>query len=162
MPVGVPVGPSEAEAGVTTIRRGAGSGAPPWVRGAGRAPLDAALGVLCRESGLVYTAVVGNGGAVLHAVCTVGDRPHNEARIGQLVKGLWVAATTLGGEVGEREPRALDLQGNRWSYVLHPLTASHQLFGIFPTEALVGVVRASVRAAVPGLAAELHSLESAP
>ena len=115
----------------------------PWeLHGLEAHEVESELKAFCRTGELVYAAIVDLTGAVKYSVCTVGSRPHNEAQIGELVGKVFGVAAALGGEVGERQPQGLNLQGARWSYSLDPLPAEHLLFGIYPSQALPAIVRA--------------------
>jgi hypothetical protein len=117
-----------------------------WGRCAEAEIVEARLKSFCRESELVYAAVVDEEGAVEFSVCTVGSRPHNEAQIGNLVRKAFLIAAALGDEVGEREPQGLQLQGARWSYSLDPICdGARVLFGIFSSKALPAIVRAGAQ-----------------
>ncbi len=144
----VEVGPGAAE-GAEGAEEAA---ALPWEAGGAEADtVESELKAFCRAGELVYAAVVDIAGAVKFSVCTVGSRPHNEAQIGELVGHVFGTATALGGEVGERQPQGINLQGSRWSYSLDPLSEHHLLFGIFSSKALPAIVRAAAGKSLPAL-----------
>ena len=71
---------------------------------------------------------------------------------------MFGTATALGGEVGERQPQGLNLQGARWSYSLDPLPEQHLLFGIYPSKALPAIVRACAQKTCSALEGTLTAI----
>ena len=68
-------------------------------------------------------------------------------------------AEALYGQVGERQPQAVHLQGSRWSYSLDSLPEQHLLFGIYPSQTLPAIVRVCAQKTCAALESMLGSVD---
>ncbi|MGI9242873.1 MAG: hypothetical protein ACR2RV_18895 [Verrucomicrobiales bacterium] len=108
-------------------------------------PIETELAAYCRSGGLVYAALVDASGRIGASVCTVGARPPNESQIGGLASQAFLCANALGREIGEPVPFGMNVLGGRWGYSLDLLCDGRLLLGIFPSQALPAIVRASAQ-----------------
>ena len=149
-PLGGDRGAVPAEGGGSLVAGNGGEEESP-AGSVGRDAIGTELAGFCRSGGLVYAALVDSSGQIGASICTVGDRPPNESQIGDLTSRAFLCAKALGREIGEPTPFGMNVQGDRWGYTLELLGNGQLLLGIFPSEALPAIVRASAQKAKSAL-----------